>query len=373
MNWTTSFKTAVAVASVSVFAAVSPALGEEDAAAEKEAASADAGLDLPKQQPEKNFYPLLRCVRAEGSVQVQKPHSADWVDAEEGRYYPLGSVVRVLGAADATQAAPAAAFEFGEKSVVSVSNAAEFATREVAIGEPSRALVLKSGRVAVSVPRSLKEGLFKVVASSFECVNLAGDSLFDYAAEGDGDEVVLRCVTGTLAVNGGNFRIPRMGAANQLRIRTTGDSLFTSIRGESGDCKVMLDQGLVAVKDVVSGETTESAKELEFTLSPKCSVKIFRAKAAIGGRMSVSTMTFGATGEMLNRFVFAEGLSSVNSGELVVPKNALADDSKAKKAKAKSDAAEEDDAENVEAKPSAKSDDAEEKDEKDSKEKKEDE
>ncbi len=333
-----SFRTAVATASVSVFAAVSPVLAQEqeDAAAEQPAAEETVASAA---RSEKAFYPLMRCVRAAGSVQVLKPRTTAWVDAVEGHYYPLGSAVRARGV-DAV--APFADFEFGEKSRIVVTGAAEFATREVEPGSQVRVVDLRAGRVALNLSPKLGEGMFKVVAPAFCCENLAGESTFDYAKLSDGDEAVVRCVTGKFKLTGAHYVFPEMLAANQVRIRTTGDQLFTSLRGESGVCKVRLDQGMGTEKNFETGETKDVAKTLDFTLSPQCSVKIFRAKSTVGGRVSVSTMTFGPSGDMLNRFAFAEGRSNVNSGELVIPEK-IPDAEKTAK-----EADDEDDAEAVE-------------------------
>ena len=348
MSWTTSFRTAAAVASVSVVASISPVLAQEEAVEEKPAdAAAELGVSVPK--PAKAFYPLVRCVRVEGRVQIQKPRDEKAYDAEEGRYYPLGSVVR-------TAAGASIELEFGEKAKVTVEQNTEFATREIEIGEQTRAAVLRGGRVHFDLPQ-LADGLFKVVTANLECKNLAGESVFEYAKLADGDELLVRCVTRSLSVTGKHYDVPRMGAANQIRIRTTGDALFTSIRGESGDCHVMLDQGLVREKNFdpsIDAVTKEVEKKLEFVLSPKCAVKIFRAKSSVSGRVSVTTMTFNAADEMVNRFAFAEGLSNINSGELVVDKRVVAE-SKAK------DKDGDDDDEAEEAKPAAQEGDDDEK------------
>lgn len=336
MYRTISLKTAVAAASVSACAAFAPVFAQEAAPAPAAAA-----------KPEKAFFSLMRCVRAEGTVEVLTPRASAWVAAVEGRYYPFGSAVRAVGEG---AAAPRAEFALGEKAAVVLDRAAVFATREVEIGAAARVLELKGGRVALKLPRTLGEGLFKVVAPAFSCENLAGESVFDYRDAQDGDEAVVRCVTGTIALKGDHYAIARMGAADQIRIRTTGDRLFTSIRGESGGCVATLDQGLGTQKNFETGAITDVPKTLDFQLSPRCAVKIFRAKPSVGARWSVSTMTFGASGDMLNRCVFTEGRSNVNSGELVISTKVP---ETAKRAKAEEDDDEEE-TETVEAAPDAK-------------------
>lgn len=358
MSRTISFKTTFALASVSVFAALAPALAQEQGAAEEKPAATEESAETAPAKAGKVFFPLMRCKRAEGKVMVLKPRTTEWVDAVEGRYYPFGSTVRV--AADGS-IKPDVVFEFGEKSAVVISSDAEFATREIEIGATARIIELLKGRIELKFPRTLGEGLLKVVAPAFCCENLAGESIFDYSNVKDGDEAMIRCVTGTIALKGSHYSIPRMGAANQIRVRTTGDQLFTSIRGESGDCKVLLDQGIGTEKDFETGETKEVPKTLEFSLSPQCSIKVFRAKSAVGGRVVVSTMTFDSTGRIVNRCAFAEGLSNVNSGELVVPEKLPEVDKNQKKVD------DEDDAESIDAKPAKDDEGAEGDDKKDEK------
>ena len=338
MNLTYPIKTAAVIATAAVFAVCTyaqddaaddtPAAGA--AATEQAAADEEAGAAVVK-AADKYFYPLIRCRDASGTVQVLRPRTADWVDAVEGRYYPLGSIVRVTGDG---KAPGRAVFEFGDKASLVVGEGVEFATKEIKIGELVRTLVLRKGRVDLKLPLQLKEGFFRVEAPNFSCENLAGESWFDYSAAEDGDEAVVRCVTGSMALSGKHFKFPRLVAANQLRITTTGQGLFSLIKGESGDCKTQLDQGIIAERNFETNETIEKVKTLDFTLSPQCTIKIFRAKSKVGGRTVVSMMTFNATGDMKNRIAFAEGLSNVNSGELVVSTKVAEADKAAKQSHA---------------------------------------
>ena len=262
------------------------------------------------------FHPLVRCKEMAGVVEVLKPRTEGWTAVEEGRYYPLGSAFRASSTKEG--GAPKAVFEFGKEATVVVTNDAEFATREVPIGEKTRTLELRAGRIGVNLPRTLRDGLFSVAAPHFLCRNLAGESVFDYEKSGDGDKAVVRVVTGSMALDGRHYRIARMGSANQIGIRTSADALATVLTGESGDYAVMLEQGVIRQRDFDTGESKEISKTTEFQLSPQCVVKIFRLKSEVGGRMVVSMLTFNPSGEMKNRFTFAEGLYNVNSGEEVI-------------------------------------------------------
>ena len=346
-----SVQAVLAATAFSVGAVFAPACAQD---AEEAPAAAAAEDGLPPSQPEaKPFTSLFRCERATGAVQILKPKASEWTAAKERHYYPFGSSVRIL---DEAGASGSAEFSFGPESSLKMEGAAEVATRPIEIGEPTRTVELKSGRVMLKLPRTLKEGLFCVTTPNFTCSNLAGESLFDYQqAPGGGDEVVLRCVTGTMTLEGRHFKIPRMAATNQVRIRSTDNNLFSWLRGESGDSKVTLDQGMVVEKNFETGEEKDVPKTLEFTLSPRCAIKIFRRRSPVGGNMLVSTMTFDASGQIKNRCAFAEGRSNVNSGELVIAPAATAS-AETEKAKAASEETEE--VEAVEANPAkAKADD----------------
>ena len=344
-------KIAFGAMAFAVCAVLSSACAEEEAEAKPADGEAVEGVPALDAKPEKFFFPLVRCRLIDGcSVQVLRPKADDWSPAEEGRYYPLGSSFRVEPAETDTVKAE---FAFGDKVVLKATNVVEFATEAIEIGAPSRTVLLKNGRFMLDLPRTLPDGLFMVKAPFFSCMNLAGESVFDYTLTGDGDEAVVRCVTGSMALEGRHYKIAQMRAANQIRIRTTQDDLFTSLRGESGDYVVTLDQGIIQDKNFETGEVKDVPKSLDFSLSPQCAIKIFRRKAAVAGRMIVSMMTFNPAGYILNRCAFAENRANVNSGELVVPDSIPleADEKKKGASKAKDADAEAETVESVDAKP----------------------
>ena len=351
-----SFQAALVVTAGAMFAPLCAQDAEAPAAEAPVAAATEDGLPPPP-PAERPFTALFKCARTEGVVQVLKPGASEWTAVEEGRYYPLGAALRTVAEAGVS---PSAEFAFGPASSLKLVGVAEVMTRPIEIGGVARTVELRSGRVLLNLPRTLKDGLFFVVAPFFTCSNLAGESQFDYQLLADGDEAVVRCVTGTMTLEGRHYRIARMAAANQVRIRSTGDNLYSWLRGESGDSKVELDQGMVIEKNFATDEDKEVKRTIEFTLSPRCAIKIFRRLSPVGGNMLVSTMTIDAIGEIKNRCAFAEGRANVNTGELVLAPMVVAD---AEKEKAKVASEETEEVEAVEAKPAkakAKDDAAEE-------------
>lgn len=284
----------------------------EAAASGGEAAAEAGGAEGGVQKSNSGaFYLLPFCRELRGKAEVAMPgDAAGWKDVEEGKYYPLGSVYRTVGESSRLKV------KFGADSEVTVLGDSSFGTRVQKIGDKARAIDLLGGTVTVRLPNNLPVGMFSVNAPGFTAYNPAGKSRFTYAKTVDGDEAVVRCVTQSLAVKGRHFDVTGMRAANELRIRTSQDNLFTALYGLSGDMPVKLDQGSVFVKDYATGETSVEEKSLDWRLSPRTSVRIHRALPALGERMSVTVMTFDAHGELKNLCAFAEGRPEVNSGEL---------------------------------------------------------
>ncbi len=285
-------------------------IGEDAGEDAGEAVETSEEGELPVQNAERIFYSLPHCSEVEGLVEVLVPGKAEWIKAEEGRRYPLGSSYRTTG--------PDARLKvkFGPDAVVSMNGAAAFSTRAQIIGEKTRTIALLGGTVTVKLADQMPAGSFTVSAPGFAAVNPAGESRYVYSRTADGDEATVRCVTKTLSIEGLHFKIPAMRAANEIRIRTSQDQLVTAIYGMRGDVMVKLDQGKVLNKDFGTGATTVESKSLDWKLSPLTTVRIHRAKPALGKNMAVTVMTFNSSGELKNRCAFAENTPEINSGEL---------------------------------------------------------
>lgn len=274
----------------------------------------------------KTFTTLPLCRRVEHGASVRKP-GGDWQAAEEGKFYPFGTSFRA-------EKGGLLVVAFGAASTVAVADGSEFGTRQQKVGVQSRTISLARGTVEVKLPDNLPVDMFFVTASGFVAKNPAGESRFDYVDKGDGDEVVIRCVTGSLAVEGRHFSIPTMHAANELKIRTSKDHLTSVLYGTSGDYVVKVDQGQMSREEFDEEgkvKTVVEKNELEWHLTPFTKIVINRFVPAIGERMSVHTMAFDASGERKSERSFCEGRAEVNSGELI-PKEKISGEELAKRA-----------------------------------------
>ena len=288
------------------------AVADDEAETTEETAAAIPAVKT-NAAPMKAFTALPLCRRIEGEVSVRKP-GRDWERAEEGRFYPFGSSYRAEKGGSLDLA-------FGSGSTVSISDGAEFGTRSQTIGTAARTIVLVRGTIDLRLPDNLPEGMLFLTAPGFTIRNPAGVSVITYEDKGDGDEATILCKTGSLGLGGRHFDIPVMRAADEVRIRTSRDHLFTALYGTSGNYVVNLDQGVCTHEefdDEGRQKTVVEKGSLAWHLSPRTQVVINRSVPAIGERMSVHTMTFDAAGMMQNERAFSEGRAEVNSGELVV-------------------------------------------------------
>lgn len=281
----------------------------DEAATEESTEDASA-----KKDDYKWFFTLPLCRRVQGRGEVQKPGESEWQKIEEGRFYPLGSSFR------ASPEKSLIVISFGKSCSVTIENGSVFSTRQQALSEPSRTVILKGGDIKVVLPGNLKAGLFNVTTPGLTVCNMCGESKFTYTDKGDGFEVDIRCVTGEFAINGRHYQIPKMSAADVLRVRTTHDELETILYGKSGDYIVKLDKGSWFAPETQDDGTVKDTVQtgaLDWHLSVDTRVQINRGVPSVGERMSVSMMTFDTTGAMKNHFAFAEKRPEVNTGELI--------------------------------------------------------
>jgi len=305
---------------------VCPAFAQDEEPAENKAAdsAADAGVapaadNESKQRGFLTYYPYVRCDAVNGDVKVLRPRTDEPVQAKLGKYYPLGSVIIAGSSGGKRGVEPSSAiFNFGKAVLVKVTEGSEFGTREASDDDKCRTIMLRKGRVELILPRQMKDGEFQVAAPHFVLKNMNGNSWIDYSSSNSCDRTTVHLTTGLMGVEGAHYSIAQMRPGDELSITTKDDDAFSTIVSNSGIYEIVLDQGIRRDKDFDTNEYKESDVKYKFELAPKCKVKIWRRRPAVGGNMVVSTMAIDATGAIKSRRVFAEKRYNINSGELVV-------------------------------------------------------
>lgn len=267
---------------------------------------------------EKQYFTTLPlCRYIDGKAEVRKPGASEWVPMEEQTYYPLGTTFRAGENSKVT-------LMLGKESSVKFENGSSVGTLFQPIFDvegkviKSRTLILKGGLISVRTPSTMPAGMLNITCEAFTIKNIAGEIKAEYVDTGDGSKAKIRCVTGNMEIEGRHFLAKDMHAADEIMIQTSDDLLFTDLHDTSGDYLVTLDQGVALEMDLETQEYKEVEKKLDWKMTTKSSVRIYRMVPEIGEKLSVSIMTFDAAGNMKNRCAFAEKVARVNSGELIV-------------------------------------------------------
>lgn len=328
-----TLKTLLAVAAAFAATAV---YSQDDESAETETASTEAetseeaGDEAKAEEDKKEVNPFATipfCRKFNGKAEALKPGCREWVQVEEGRFYPLGTSYRTGENGEFTLA-------FGRECMVKIGPNGAFSTKAQPLGEKSRTVIMQEGVMNVVLPTNLRPGRFFVCSSVLTVRDPAGESSFAIRRVGDGTDTSLRCITGVMTVEGRHFTVPKMISANEFRLRSSRDELETILYGVSGNFVVLLEKGIVTRPVFDEEGVLKNVSELErldWHLSPFTRVQINRAVPAVGERMCVTMMTFDSSGKMKNHFAYAEGRSEINSGELVIENREGEEDKLARK------------------------------------------
>jgi hypothetical protein len=254
--------------------------GAQPAGADNAAAVAE-----PRQDEAKLFHPLVMVSMVQGVCEVLNPDVGSFAPAVNGKAYPLGTGVRTVSLLAGTEVA--ADRGEGEKAV------------------NTRVLRLIAGQVNFDLRDNLPEGAFTIETANAACQNVAGRGDYRVFKEGDNDVFQAATITGTARVAGPHYSIPALRAANTVNIMTEANRSFSRLTSVSGDFKLVLEKG---------GEAP-----VEYAMSPKAVVKIWRENAPVGGRTIVSTLVVSPAGLAQHRFAYAEGRADLATGELVTP------------------------------------------------------
>lgn len=273
-------------------AAASPA----QAPAAEQAAAPAAAPAAEQQAPAKNFEPLVRVFNVQGAVEVKNPDVGQFQPAQNNKAYPLGSVVR-------TGAGASGLLAFSSQETVQILEKSE-----VVIGSPDKApaarlVRLVAGKIKTTLRDNLPEGSFSVETPNTSCKNLAGRGEFTLSADGNVETFQAATVTGIARIEGLQYQIPALRAANTVNIQTAPDRSLSRLTSVSGDFPIVLENG--------------TDTPVTFGMSPKAVVKIWREVAPVGGRSIISTLVVSPTGKARHRFAYAEGRPNLATGELI--------------------------------------------------------
>lgn len=270
--------------------------------AQDEAQPAEAGGQAPaaEQQgaPAKIFMPLVRLVQIRGVCEVNNPDAGVFVPAVENKVYPLGSQFR-------TGPNSSAMLVFSAQESVQLLAQTEVTVAAPAANADSRMVRLAAGTIKTSLRENLPEGSFGVCTPNAACKNIEGRGEYSLSADATTETLQIATITGAARIEGAHYHIPALRAANTVTIVTSQDRAFSRLTSVSGDFAIILNKG--------------EEDPVNFGMSPKAVVKIWRENAPVGGRPVIAVLVVSPTGIAKHRFAYAEGRAGVATGELIDP------------------------------------------------------
>ena len=290
-------RASVCAAAVSVVATVYAQDKQPVAApAQAPAAAAEQAPAAVPQQPAKLFEPLVRVMNIQGACEVNNPDTGHFTPAQNNKAYPLGTAFRTGSGGSATL------FLSAQESVqlLEKSEAVFTAAEKNANG---RIVRLVSGKIKTSLRDNLPEGSLGIETPNANCKNVAGRGEFSLATDASLVTFQAAAITGLAQIEGPQYRIPALRAANTVNIQTATDRSLSRLTSVSGDFNIVLENG--------------SDTPVTYGMSPKAVVKIWRENAPVGGRSIISTLVVGPTGMARHRFAYAEGRPNLATGELI--------------------------------------------------------
>lgn len=274
--------------------AANPAVEAEPAAVEQPGEPSPEGTaDKPK---EKIFDILARAVAPRGIAEVNNPDVGSFQPVIGHKAYPLGSSFR-------TGPGSSVVVNFSFMDGIQLMENTEVIVAADAKNPDARTVKLIRGRLLTFMKDNMPEEMFSVTTPNAICKSLAGRAEITLTTKDGNEELQVATITGKLLLEGLQFSIPALCAANTVNVLTATNRSLSRLISEKGDFKVALDNG--------------TDYPVSYDMSPRAVIKIWRENAPVGGRTIVSTLVVGPSGTARHRFVYAVGREALNTGELV--------------------------------------------------------
>ncbi len=252
------------------------------------------------------FEPLFRVMTPKGPCQVRKPGAEAFEAALKGKAYPYGTLVRCgAGASALIVLSDKDAVQIGADTTVEIANAPQ--------NEADKVVRLLNGQIVTRLDPQNASRALTVETPVASCVSLTGNAKFKFAATATGYVFDVQAESGgTVKIIGPQFIIPQLKNGYGARMATASDSSLTRIDNLLGDYSILINKGAVEdVPDLADGEVNEDLLAVE--TSTRSSVKIWRTRAPVGGRLIVSVLATDSNGKGTETFAFAVGQPSIAS------------------------------------------------------------
>ncbi len=250
----------------------------------------------PAEEQVLKYEPLVRAAEVKGVCEVLNPDTGAWAPVMERKAYPMGCKFRT--GADGTFS-----LIFSREDSVTLAPSSELLATASRKNPDARIVRLLNGVAKTNLRDNTPDGSFNLLTDNALCKSMTGKGEYKVSYSGTTETFVANTITGACEVEGPQYTIPALRAANIVSIETTEGRALSRIASVSGDFGITLDSG-----------TEEPVKH---TMTPKAVVKIWRERAPVGGRTVVSVLAVNHQGRQEHRFAYVIGRPTLATGELV--------------------------------------------------------
>ncbi|MEI7945171.1 MAG: FecR domain-containing protein [bacterium] len=252
---------------------------------------------VPATKPKGKIFDIMsRAMTPRGIAEINNPDVGSFQPIYSNKAYPLGSSFR-------TGSDSSVVINFSATDGVQLMEDTEVVIVADEKNPDARMLKLIRGRLLTFMKDNMPEEMFSVSTPNAICKSLAGRAEIELSFKDGNEELQVATITGTLVIEGLQFTIPALRAANTVNILTATNRSLSRMMSEKGDFKIVLSNG--------------TDNPVSYDMSPHAVVKIWRENAPVGGRTIVSTLVVGPSGTARHRFVYAIGRAILSTGELV--------------------------------------------------------
>ena len=250
-----------------------------------------------------NFNNLFRVMAPHGDCQIQRPGQEAFEPVLKGKAYPFGSLLRCGKDSDMV-------VTFSEQDAVRVMPNSVIAAELDREADNRRVVSLKEGDILVRLDVLNTNRSVIVDTPVGRCVSMVGNAKLHLVTNQAGHSLEIRAEASCqVKVVGPQYVIPDLVNGNAISVSMPADSSMTTIRDILGDYRIFVNKGLELNPDTSEAESSNVL--LPVAMSSGSTVKIWRERAPIGGRLIVSVLATGPDGKRRESYAFAVGQNSV--------------------------------------------------------------
>lgn len=249
------------------------------------------------------FNNLLRVIAPRGECQIRLPGSEEYAPVLKGRAYPFGSLVRTGKDSDIVIA-------LSDRDAVRLSDNTVVAFDLDHKANDCRVVGLRAGEILTRLDVVNTNEFVVIDTPAGRGVEMVGNARFKLTSTPLDDTLEVRAeASSSIKIVGPQFAIPGLKSGNGVSITTMKDNSMTRISDLLGDYRVFVNKGNEFNPDTSDVDANESL--LPVSMSSRSTVKIWREKAPVGGRLIVSVLATGPDGKGRESYAFAVGKDNV--------------------------------------------------------------